>query len=156
MTSKRYFLFFLLPLFIACDDGHMYHESSEAFPQFRWPQDQELTFTPEITTAGQSYRVVLQFRHVHGFQFAELPIKATITSPSGVASTHAYTITLMDGRGDYLASCALDICDLEAVLEPEMAFPETGVYTISLVQDTPADPLPNVMEVGLTIDPAVQ
>lgn len=154
MTLRKCLFLLLLPILLSCDDGHMFKDANKAFPQFRWPQAQEVTFTPEITEEGQNYRVTLHFRHVHGFQFAELPIKATITTPSGAVSEHAYTIAVMDGRGDYLASCALDICDLEAVIETEMAFPEKGTYTITLIQNTPVDPLPNVMEVGMVIDPS--
>lgn len=134
----------------------MFKDSTEAFPQFRWTKEQEIVFRPNIADATQSYMMSFHFRHVHGFQPIELPIELVIKAPSGASSTRSYTIPLRDERGDYLASCALDICDLETVVESSMEFPEPGEYAIHITHGLPVDPLPNVMEVGITIELAAE
>lgn len=136
----------------SCDENRIFEKHSSAFPQFRWQQGQELSFSPSIEDTAATYSITLAMRHVNGFQFAELKANMVVTSPSGNEQAMSYTIPVMDGKGGYHSECALDLCDLEHVVESNWQFAESGTYTFRIDHDMPVATLPNVMEVGLIID----
>ncbi len=146
------FAFLALAVLSSCDENRIFEKHSSAFPQFRWQQGQELSFSPAIDDTTATYRITLALRHVNGFQFAELKANMVVTSPSGNEQTMDYTIPVMDGKGGYLSECALDLCDLEHVIAANWQFAESGTYTFRVDHDMPVETLPNVMEVGLIID----
>ncbi len=140
----------------ACDADTVYKKNDDSFPQFRWEKGREVVFTPEIEDAAVPYDVFINFRHVHGFQFGALTLSVTRVSPSGAEESREFEVAIIDNDGDYLSECALDICDLRTPFETGTTFAEAGKYTYRIAHLMAVDPLPNVMEVGLTVRKAAE
>jgi hypothetical protein len=97
------------------------------------------------------YDIIINFRHVNGFQFGDMRLMVVRTSPSGEETSREFDFPVIDTKGDYLSNCALDICDLETDFETGAKFEEIGKYTYKVSHLMPPDLLPNVMEVGLSV-----
>ncbi len=152
-TMKLYPFICTLIIFIcfSCASDHAFEERNDNFTKFRWEKNKAVEFRPEISDTAGTYNISLTFRHVFGFQFQDMNIIMYTRSPSGEAQTTKYTIPVADENKQYLSECALDICDLEMILESDVKFTEIGTYRYYISHDMPVDPLPNVMEVGLVI-----
>lgn len=138
-------------LFTSCDSDTVFKKNDDKFPQFRWEKGKEAVFEPEIDDTSLSYDVSINFRHVQGFQFRDLLLTVTRISPSGTEVSRNFDMSVIGVDDDYLSSCALDICDLQADFETGVRFDESGKYTYRIQHRMPLDPLPNVMEIGLVI-----
>jgi|GEM_PF-2023827 len=79
-------------------------------------------------------------------------VKVTETSPSGVVVVSDYALEIMNNKGEYIGEAGLDIWDSEHLVESNEKFTETGVYTCVIEQNTPVDPLPYSMGIGIIIE----
>ncbi|MCA1750962.1 MAG: gliding motility lipoprotein GldH [Cryomorphaceae bacterium] len=149
------FLFCALAFLItSCDSNTVFDKNDDNFPQFRWEKDREVKFEPAIEDISVPYDISLKFRHVNGFQFRDMRVEVVRTSPSGKEVARDFNFPVIDSEGEYLSSCALDICDLQTSFEDGVIFEESGKYIYTVRHLMPPDPLPNVMEVGLVIHKA--
>ena len=145
------FCFLITAALISCDANTVYTKNDDNFPQFRWEKGRAVVFEPTIEDVSVPYDIMINFRHVNGFQYADMQIRVVRISPSGEETSKEFDFPVVDGKGDYLSECALDICDLETDFETGAKFEETGKYTYKISHLMPPDPLPNVMEVGLVV-----
>ena len=152
----NYVRIFILLLFVvgssACDPNRIYEEYNKDFSTLQWEKSKKLEFTPEIKDPQGNYKLCLAFRHVHGFQFKDMSVRVTQTTPSGKSTSKEYTFQVMNTDGGYIGECLGDICDLESVIENGIKFSEAGKYTYTVEHIIPMDVLPNVMEIGLIIE----
>ena len=145
----------LLAAITGCNENRIYSKHDTSFPKFRWEKSNKIEFTPEITDANPDYQIYVALRHVHGFQFPSLTVNVEYISPSGKSEKKDYSIKVVGADGEYLSDCAVDLCDLETLVEDKFKFKETGKYKIIVEHSMKQDPLPNVMEVGLIVDKKV-
>ena len=137
---------------LSCNPNVIYREYNKDFSTLQWEKGKKLEFTPEIKDISQSYKFTLAFRHVNGFQFKDMSVRITETTPSGKTSSKDYTIHVMKNDHEYLSDCTGDICDLESVIESDKKYNEAGKYLYIIEQTMPVDPLPNVMEFGIILE----
>jgi len=137
---------------ISCNPNRIFENHESDFPDRRWEKNHIIEFNPNITDTGVEYRIYLALRHVYGFQFQNMIVKVTSTSPSGIKAVKNYEFQVLGENNEYLSDCSGDICDLETVIEESVKYTESGVYTYTVEHQMPVDPLPNVMEFGLIIE----
>lgn len=137
---------------IACNSNRIYEEYNRDFSTLQWEKNKKIEFTPEIRETQFNYKLSLVFRHVYGFQFRDMSVRITETTPSGKITSKEYSLHVMNNDSHYLAECLGDICDLESVLENNTKFSEAGRYTYTIEHTMPLEVLPDVMEVGLVIE----
>jgi hypothetical protein len=94
----------------------------------------------------------LSFRYITGFQYRDVKVLVTETSPSGVEKTYDYSLQVIDDNDDYIGEPALDIWDSEHLVESNKSYSETGPYTYKIEHAMVNDPLNFAMEIGLILD----
>ncbi|SRR5690606_17095042 len=148
--NLRYLLLGLICVFVSgCD--HVYRQwEKDAFRTMSWRKDQELIFAPEIKDIGQTYELVLGIRHVYGAQIPKVPVKMRILAPSGRETIKEFTLQVMTAGGKTMASCAGDLCDLEAPVG-ELVFTEPGEYKLYVTHNAPEERIRGILEFGLEI-----
>ncbi len=146
-----YIVLFSTILFFGCGDDQIFKQNLKDFANYQWEKGQTLTFAPKIEDTTQACNLILAFRHVHGYQFANLRLGILQKAPSGAETLKSYNVMVAEGDG-YLSECSGDYCDLEAILETNFRFHEIGDYTFTLQHEMPVEKLPNVMEVGIIIE----
>ncbi len=138
-----------------CSGGNAYKEHIEDFPNKVWKKGRSLTFTPEIKDSSVSYKMLLDFRHVHkGFPASHLKLRTKIKSPSGSTREKDHSILIKEKKNGNVrleSDCSGDICDRKATLVEELHFKEKGKYKIEVQHRMPMKELPNVMGVGLLL-----
>jgi gliding motility-associated lipoprotein GldH len=151
--NKKNGLVYAVILLIAFSCNHVYKEyDKESFPSYSWKSGKAITFTPEISDATKTYKLILGMRHLYGFQLNSVSVAVKSISPSGKESVKNYKFIVKDAANNYLAKCSGDLCDLEIVAEEQLTFEETGTYTYIINHIEKSDKIPGVMEIGLIID----
>lgn len=139
----------LVFLLISCN--HIYREyEKEAFRTFSWKAGKEIVFSPSIRDISRPYELTLGIRHVYGAKIKRMNIVVKIISPSGMATTKAYSFNVMNAKGESLASCAGDLCDLETVVDNNLRFDEAGDYEF-IVSHAGKESMSGIMEFGMII-----
>jgi gliding motility-associated lipoprotein GldH len=122
------------------------------FPMNRWLKNDVQVFQPKIIDIGVNYTVFLNFGHVYGFQFKEVPVEVLIESPSGAIERVLVPLQILDQDNQDVGECLGDICDIKHPLKENFRFTEQGVYTFSVSNQFDNVFLPNVLAVGIAIE----
>lgn len=140
-------------LFTACQsENRVFSENQELSPGVEWYKKDKRTFRVPIEDGTIDYSMSLMFRFAEGYPYPNVLVKVTEISPSGKEVVFHYDLKVRDENNNYIGEAALDIWDSEHLVESKKEFKEAGTYTYIIEQDTPIDPLPNAMEIGLLLD----
>jgi len=152
LKEKTIFYFTVIALLsISCD--HIYKEyNKESFATLSWKEGQTVSFYPEVEDVAKTYELILGVRHLYGARIKRLDVSIKIISPSGKETTKQYGFDLVNEKGDYLASCAGNMCDLETVVDADLKFSEPGKHQVVITPQTGVGIVRGIMEFGLIID----
>jgi gliding motility-associated lipoprotein GldH len=133
-------------------EGRVYSEHQELSPKIEWLKSDIKTFKVPITDVNMIYNMSLSFRYATGYAYPSVMVKVTEKSPSGIEIITDYDLQLVNEQGEYIGEAGLDIWDSEHLVESNKKYDETGDYTYTIEQNTPVDPLPYSMEIGIILD----
>ncbi len=151
MKSIYRFTVSLCVLFlISCNGNVAYKEYDTTFVGNRWQKNDVKTFNFELKEAG-NFDLLVDFSHVYGTQFAELPIKIVMINPDQSRKTADYVILLRDNDGKELGDCSGDYCDLREPVLKNLQLP-AGNYQVSVANNFQYEFVPNVLGVGIRLE----
>lgn len=140
----------LLCLLSACDKQNVYKDFDRSFDENRWLKSDIKTYDFVLEKAGK-YDLQIDYSHVAGFQFTEIPIRIEIIAPSGAVTGENYMIQTKDANGNDLGDCTGDLCDIRQTLfkSRELA---AGNYKVRLINEFDNDYLPNTIGLGIRLN----
>lgn len=113
-----------------------------------WKSSDIQHFDAEVSAAGE-YDVIILFRHVHGFPYADVGVDFKM-SGSDIDVEEMVTIPIIGENKEYLGEGSVDIWDVEhTVLSNQTLSAQT--YSIDIEHLMNTKDLQLVMEVGLMI-----
>ena len=151
MSKTSFVTLMTIILLMSCNHTYKKYDK-ESFPTHSWTSGNGIIFNPQIEDVSKSYKLIFGIRHVYGFQFESIGVTIKTIAPSGKEADKNYDVKVKKSGGDYVGSCAGDLCDLETVLESNIKFDEIGEYKYFVTHNLPVDRIPGVIEVGLIID----
>ncbi|UMY66542.1 gliding motility lipoprotein GldH [Flavobacterium sp. HJ-32-4] len=149
----RSYVFMLLAfIMVSCHSGDVLNTLDTDFPDNRWNVETPKTFSFTIEKEGR-YDIFVRFSHVAGFQFREVPLTLSVSSPNAPIDLYEQSLEVVDANGTDKGDCSGDICDLEQVFASHIKL-APGTYTAALTQRFPNAYLPNILGVGLRVTPS--
>jgi len=139
-------------LFACQPKNRVYVENQKLSPDTEWLKKDVREFKVPIDDIDMVYNLSVSFRYANGYQYPTANVKVTETSPSGKETVANYELKVRKANGDYIGEAGYDIWDSEHLVEPNKKYTEKGTYTYKIEQNTPVDPLPFAMEIGLILD----
>ncbi len=149
MRYHRLLLVLFLILATSCDEAYRKWEK-DAFGNMTWRKGQALIFSPKIRDITTTYDLILGIRHVYGAKIPSVPIVLRMIAPSGKETIHRFTLPVTSAEGRVMATCAGDICDLEARVG-ELVFTEPGEYKFIVTHEAARETIRGIMEFGLVL-----
>jgi len=143
-------LVFLLVL-ISCTNS-LLNETVKDFPNQMWSKSDVKTFEFEAKKDFSAAAITVKFSHIFEPGYHSVPLKITISHPEGEQQTEQVELSLTDDSGKKLSDCGGDICDLEQIVLNNISL-KKGTYTISIQHGAETDALPNVLALGLEVNP---
>lgn len=142
---------------VACQsENRIYVDHQELSPELEWLKKDVREFKVPIDDNSITYDMSLSFRYATGYQYETANVKVTETSPSGKKTVSEYALKVREPNGDYIGEAGLDIWDSAHLVEANKKYEEAGTYTYVIEQNTPVDPLPFAMEIGVIVDKVVK
>lgn len=139
-----------LSLLTSCDKQNVYKEFDRSFDENRWLKSDIKTYDFALEKAGK-YDLQIDYSHVAGFQFTEIPIRIEIVAPSGAVTGENYMIQTKDDKGNDLGDCTGDLCDIRQTLFKSREL-SAGNYKIRLINEFDNEYLPNTVGLGIRLN----
>lgn len=141
-----------IAIFFTISGCNTYKEyDEESFSNYTWEPRKMIEFKPKIEDNSKLYSLGFGIRLVHGLKRSNIKVEVKSTSPSGKTETVEYEFKLVNSEGEFIGTCAGDLCDLEAIVAMDIKFEEPGEYTYE-VSHNQSGPIIGVMALGLIID----
>ncbi len=157
LTTRNFFSSVLLVTALfslsSCDSNVIFEENIK-LPENRWEQNNAIRFTVNIEDTINPHNLYINLRNAGGYQFSNIFLFFTTTSPSGKMERDTLELTLADASGKWVGDGMGDIWDNRQLFKPNFRFPESGKYIFQLEQAMRIDPLPQIMDAGIRIERA--
>lgn len=142
-------------LLSSCDPSRVY-EQNEELPEKNWSVDHAPAFAFAITDTAKRYNVYFNVRYALSYDYYNLYLRHLLVAPdSSEVSSSLHELHLMDAKtGKPQGKGSSDIFDLQSLALQDVAFAQTGTYTLQLTQYMRRDPLPNIVAVGVRVEEA--
>ena len=135
----------------SCDNSVVF-EDNVKLPENRWEQKNAIQFTVDIQDTINPHNLYINLRNAGGYQFSNIFLFFTTTSPSGKMERDTLELTLADASGKWLGDGMGDIWDNRQLFKRDFRFPVSGKYNFQLEQAMRIDPLPQIMDAGIRIE----
>lgn len=140
-------------LFSACRKNVILSEYTK-LPEEGWRTENKLKFSVDIVDNKPYHHVYLNVRHADSYPYSNLYVFLTTTYPNGKTTLDTLECVLANKKGEWVGDGAGDIWDHKILLKQNVLFPQTGKYVFSFEQGMRSNPLPLVMDFGMTIEKA--
>lgn len=143
---------FLL-LLVSCNKNVVFSEYTK-LPEEGWKTDNRLKFEVDIKDNNALHNVFLNVRHADSYPYSNLFVFLTTTYPDGKSTVDTLECILANKKGEWVGDGAGDLWDNKIPLKKNLRFPQTGKYTFSFEQGMRSNPLPLILDFGMTIEKA--
>lgn len=150
--------YFILPLFSAllfsCGKGRIFTEYKSIDEEKGWSKNNKIVFEPLINDTVNLYDIYVNVRHASIYPYRNLYLFLSTEYPDGRKEVDTINCILADEQNKWLGDGAGDLWDNNILLQPNVRFPKAGKYKFSYEQAMRTDPLPMILDMGLTIERA--
>lgn len=150
MKKILFLALLVLSLLVSCDKQNVYKEFDRSFDENRWLKSDVKVYNFTLENAGK-YDLLIDYSHVAGFQFTEIPIRVEMVAPSGAVTGENYMIQTKDKQGKDLGDCTGDLCDIQQLLFKSRPL-SSGHYKIRLINEFDNEYLPNTIGLGIRLN----
>ena len=156
---KKIVLFFDIILIIllgfstfSCGNEKIFIEYQSIDETKGWLKTDKKIFTPEIKDTLGVYDIFVHVRHADSYPYRNLYIFLTTEFPNGKKESDTLECMLANEKNQWLGSGAGDLWDNAILLKSDVQFPLSGKYRFTFEQGMRMDPVPLILDVGLSIE----
>lgn len=149
-------------LLASCGDKVVYSQYERFDEDKGWAKDYQPKFEFNCEDTNQFYDVYLNVRNAEGYPFRNLFLFLHTTQPNGTKTTDTIECILADEKGKWLGSGMGDLFDNSVLYKKNTRFHQKGKYVFAYEQamrygdKNVIDPLPLIMDMGITIEKAAE
>lgn len=152
MKLKSLLLVGLLLIVASCNQSSIFSKDYD-FPGNQWHKNNTNEFTFTVEDDAPLYDITFSLSHVYDFQFDSLPLSFKWVKPDGTTEIIPLDLKIKDEKGNQLADCSGDICDLQYVLASKVKLAK-GKHRIFATHSFQYDYIPNIIHIGLDVSAA--
>lgn len=123
-----------------------------------WEKNNKISIEADLQDTESRHDVYINVRNADTYMFRNLFLYLHTKYPDGTVKTDTLECLLADEKGNWLGSGAGDLWDNSILFKKNTKFPQKGKYTFTFEQamrygdKAVIDPLPFIMDIGLTIE----
>jgi len=143
-------------LLCGCADDVVF-QGDAPIPDGAWSNMLKPAFTFSITDTLSKHDVYIDVRHTNDYAYSNLYLFVALEGPGGRSKRDTVECLLADPMGRWLGKgtgfiMASRTRDAKVLYKLGNRFPANGEYTIRLEQAMRDDPLPGIIDVGVSIE----
>jgi gliding motility-associated lipoprotein GldH len=153
--KKIFLLVFAGITILSCDKQKVYEEFMPIEGK-TWSSKNVLKFNVNIKDTVASYHVLISVRNTGEYEFSNLFLFVTASSPNGNIVRDTVEIILADERGKWLGKGAASVYTLYYPYQQNIRFPVSGIYQFDVEQAMWVRDLKHINDIGLRVEKAVK
>ena len=118
-----------------------------------WHYEDQPQLKAHITNINKPYHVYLNLRHTPDYPYSNVFILLHQLAPDGTDTTERFELTLAEPDGRWLGKGNGSVYTHQHLIKEAVHFPDTGHYVFTLEQNMRENPLPEITDVGIRIEP---
>ena len=140
-------------MMMGCSNKEVIYSEMEKFDNYEWKKGEIKTFEIPINDNRFSKEMILDLRYATGYPYDKIYMKVIEIDPQGQRTIRDVDFRIRDEQGGFIGDKALDIIDLQYILDANKTYPMHGQYTYQIEHAMPSNiqTLHYVMEIGLTL-----
>ncbi len=142
-------------LVVSCTDTAVL-DKNIAIADNAWHYDDQPRLTAHITNAGQPYDIYLNLRHTPDYRYSNIFLLVHQSGPGIQDTTERFELRLAEPDGRWLGRSAGSMYAHQQLIKDNVYFPDTGLYHFIIEQNMRENPLGEVADVGIRIEPVVR
>jgi gliding motility-associated lipoprotein GldH len=150
--SIRVLILLLITLLTACIDDAVIDSNTEISNR-NWSYIKKVRIPVNIEDAGKPYNLYFNLRHTGEYKYSNIFILIHQTSPDKKRVTERKEFQLAYPDGEWLGSGSGNIYSHQFLYKENYKFPQKGTYTFEFEQNMRDNPLREVSDVGLRVEP---
>jgi len=156
ILKSKYFVILCLTFCLAACNRNIVFSEYKSFPNSDWKINDTVSFDVELNDKVSFHDINLLVRHAETYPYRNIIVFVTVKYPDGAIRTDTMDVLLANDKGEWLGSGAGDIFDLTVPAKKNLRLPLTGKYRFSFIHGMRDNPLPLIMDFGLSIEKSKQ
>ncbi|MGV3509299.1 MAG: gliding motility lipoprotein GldH [Sphingobacteriaceae bacterium] len=139
-------------LFSGCIDNAIIDVNKEITNR-NWSYIKKISVPVEITDHTKSYNLYMNLRHTADYKYSNVFVLIHQISPNRKRATERKEFQLAYPDGEWLGSGSGNLYTYQLMFKENYKFPAPGKYTFVFEQNMRDNPLREVTDVGLRVEP---
>ena len=148
---KRYLSILVMMVALYSCTKPSFYERIHKFEDRVWNTDEVADYVVEVTDTTASYQFVLTLRTTTDYQYNNMWVFWTSTTPDGEVTREPFQIKIADEAGNWLGKKSGSIVENQLTFK-ERKMPKPGKYKFRLEQAVTADVVDEVLDLGLVVE----
>lgn len=142
----------LLLLLMGCRPSQELAVSYSPIPNAEWERGASVEIPFLVTEAGRTYRMDILLRHNNMYDYNHIVLQTVLTNQWGYKRVDTLSLPLAVRSGVW-AGKGVALRENAFVFLPQISFPSSGMYTLSITPITPLPVLKGIENVGMVCQP---
>ncbi|GGC30792.1 gliding motility lipoprotein GldH [Parapedobacter defluvii] len=138
---------------LSCTDTAVL-DQNVAITDRAWRYEDQPQLTAHITDITRPYNIYLNLRHTPGYKYSNVFILLHQRLPNGRDTTERFELELAEPDGRWLGRSTGSVYTHQQLIKEAIRLPDTGNYVFTLEQNMRENPLLEITDVGIRIEPA--
>lgn len=142
-------------LFASCADSAVF-DKSVSIADNMWRYDDQPRLSAHITDADQLYDIYLNLRHTPEYRYSNIFLLVHLSGPGMPDTAERFELHLAEPDGRWLGRSAGSMYAHQQLIKDNVRFPDTGLYHFTIEQNMRENPLGEVADVGIRVEPVAR
>lgn len=140
-------------VFNACTDNAIVDVNKEIESR-NWSYIRKVSIPVKIDDAGKAYNLFMNLRHTADYKYSNIFVLIKQINPDGKTTTERQEFQLAYPDGEWLGSGSGNLYTYQLLFKKKYIFPSPGTYTFEFEQNMRDNPLREIRDIGLRVEPA--
>ena len=150
---KLFVLTILSLMLVSCKDNALV-DTSQEISNRNWSYIRKVAIPVKITDPFKAYNVYMNLRHTADYKYSNIFVLIHQLGPDKRRITERKEFKLAYPDGEWLGNGSGNLYSYQLVFKEKYKFPQAGTYTFIFEQNMRDNPLREVSDVGLRVEPA--
>ena len=137
---------------LSCKNKNIIYHENILIPNSIWDMNKTMKFYTEINEISVPYNLYLNVKHTQNYSAVNLWLFISSQSPEGKIQIDTLECMLTNYEYEWLGKGRGDIKNVKIIFKDSIAFPVKGEYIIEIQHGMRTENLPEIVEIGLTIE----
>lgn len=140
-------------IFASCADNAIIDVNKEIDSR-NWSYIKKVSIPVKIEDVGKAYNLYMNLRHTANYKYSNIFVLIKQINPGGKKATERKEFQLAYPDGEWLGSGAGNLYTYQLLFREKYVFPAPGIYTFEFEQNMRDNPLREIRDVGIRVEPA--